>query len=163
MYILDTNFLIAINNDMSETACEEILSILLKLANQDYLKIPEEVIGELNQKKDKLSEWAQRNKKELIVKTDNILNLIPIVLDKYKEGKNNFSLDSLDLLEKRADPYIIAHALKLNATVVSDEIPCKSGDYKLQDPKNRKIPDICGALGVSYIKNLQFLWYISRL
>jgi hypothetical protein len=164
MYVLDSNFLIIMKNDMPVDSAEhtDFWELLLRLAQKDYLKLPEMVIEEITKGSDSLAEWVKANKKDLIIKTDAIYEKLPIVLAEYEKGINGMPLDNLDLLDTNADPYVISHALALNAIVVSSEKPCK-GDYLQMSPKNRKIPDVCNALGIKCIPNLKFLLIIAKL
>ena len=162
MYIIDSSFLINLNHEIPFDSNDELWILILQLAKKDYLKLPEKVIEELEKGSDSLANWAHDNKKFLSLKTDDVFELLPEVLTKYQEGQERFPLTDLDFLESIADPYVIAHALKLNATVVSGERPC-IGNYLTQRPKNRKIPDICSACSVNYLNGTKFLVQIAKL
>ncbi len=162
MYIIDSNFLININREIPVDIHDDLWDLILHLAQTNYLKVPERVIDELEKGSDNLAIWVKTNKKDLIVKTDDIFSELPIVLLKYQEGKEAIPLDELDILESIADPYVIAHAIKLGGTVVSSERPCK-GNYITQNPKNRKIPDICSACSINCITGMKFLVQIAKL
>lgn len=162
MFILDANFLINVNREIPADSGDEFWDKLLVLAEQEYLKVPETVIVELERGNDALGTWIKANKKVLIIKTSDIYDKLSEVLSEYTKGYKGMPLDDLDQLSAVADPYVIAHALQLNATVVTSEVPCR-GDYLTQAPKNRKIPDICNALGVDTIKTLVFFRNVSML
>ncbi len=162
MYIIDSSFLINLHREIPFNSKDELWVLILELAKNDYLKLPEKVIEELERGSDNLAVWAHNNKKILCLKTDEIFEFLPEVLTKYQEGQENFPLTDLDFLESIADPYVIAQALKLHATVVSGERPCL-GNYLTQRPKNRKIPDICAACSIDYMNGTKFLVQIAKL
>lgn len=162
MYIIDSNFFIRLNREIPCDSNDELWGLILGLAKSDYLKVPEKVIEELVRGTDNLANWIRDNKRDLWVRTEGVFDVLPDVLNKYQEGQENFLLDDLDYLEGIADPYVIAHALKIDGVVVSSEQPCR-GDYKTQRPKNRQIPDICSACSVGFITGMKFLVQIAKL
>lgn len=162
MYIIDSSFLVNLNHEIPFDSDDELWALILELAKKDYLKLPEKVIEELERGSDNLATWAHNNKKDLCIKTSNIFEVFPEVLTKYQEGQESFPLTDLDYLESIADPYVIALALKMHATVVSGERPCL-GNYLTQRPKNRKIPDICSACAVDHMNGTKFLVQIAKL
>lgn len=162
MYIIDTNFLININREIPVDIQDDLWNLILHLARTNYLKIPEKVIDELEKGSDGLAPWVKTYKKDLIIKTDDVFDVLEYVLSKYQEGHAAIPLDELDMLESIADPYVIAHAIKLGAIVVSSERPCK-GNYLTQKPKNRQIPDICCACSIPCMTGMKFLVQIAKL
>lgn len=162
MYIIDSNFLINLNREIPFDSKDELWVLILELAKDNYLKLPEKVIEELEKGSDDLATWAHEHKKDLYIKTEDVFDALPDVLSKYQEGQEEFPLTDVDMLDKKADPYVIAHALKLGATVVSSEQPCR-GNYLTQKPKNRQIPDICSACSVECMKGMRFLVQIAKM
>lgn len=105
-----------------------------------------EVLIELEAHEDRLLDWAQEQ--ELInffIELDN---------DVQKNAKKILASHSnlLDLRKRKssADAFIIALAMNLGFTVVTEELP--SGG-----PQKSKIPDVCDAYNIRCINLLQML------
>ena len=112
--------------------------------------IPEKVFKEIKDGNDGLD--------ELILTLDNIIHQptkgclpnLPNVLKAY----GTLTETDLEIINRNADPYVIAHAIELGATVVTNEVrePGRTA------PRNKKIPDICDCLGVNYMRYPHFIW-----
>lgn len=87
--------------------------------------------------------------------TSSALPHLPQILAAYGE-MNEIDLEELD---KKADPYSIAHAVALRATVVTNEVS-RPGRSK---PLKKQIPDICSILHVPCIRYPRFLWDMGRM
>lgn len=161
MYILDTNFLITANQHMPIDSGHELWDKLIELSKQDVIKIPEEVLKELGAGNDNISTWVNENYDSLVLKTSDSLEFLPVVMTEYERGADNIFQEDIDFLDRVADPYIIAHALALGATIVTGEI-YKSDNYIQKRPRNRKIPEICSGLKIECIGNFKFLWDIKN-
>ncbi len=151
MYILDSDFLIHAYRDDFPPNGEHssFWNWLDNIGGHEGIIIPESVIDELNKKTDGLSNFLKQYPNFIIESTTNCLTALPTVLSTY----GHLSDVDLETLEKRADPYIISHAMILGSTVVSGEVskPARIGI-------NKKIPDICDVLGVSFESYPSFLW-----
>lgn len=156
MYIFDTNSLIhAYRDDFPPLGKHNgFWDWLDNIAKHDGILIPEKVFEELSKKTDGLSEFLNKHPKFLREPTINCLTKLPQVLSEY----GSLSDVDLEILEKKADPYVISHAFTLKATVVSSEVsgPNKQGI-------NKKIPDICQSLNVSFESYPGFLWRMRGL
>ena len=91
------------------------------------------------------------------IRRENIASALPHlsnVLAAYGE------MDDVDMetLDRKADPYLIAHAIGLQATVVTNEVP-RPG---ITTPVSKKIPDICSVIGVPCVRYPRFLWNMGR-
>ncbi len=124
------------------------------IGEQEGIIIPEKVFEELSNKTDGLSKFLTKQPNLKNEPTINCLSILPQVLSTYGE----LSDVDIEKLEKKADPYVISHALELNATVVSSEV---SEPYKIG--VNKKIPDICDTLDVSFESYPSFLWRMRGL
>lgn len=162
MFVIDSNFLIYMNKEIPANSGDELWDKLLILSRQDYLKIPEKVIEELERGTDELADWIKANKRDLILRTVDAADSLAVVMSEYAKGVGNVPFDDLDALDKIADPYVIAHALQVGGTVVTSEVFSR-GNYLTKAPKNRKIPDICNSLKIPVIKSLIFFRDISRI
>ncbi len=101
-----------------------------------------EVFEELVRQDDELKDWIKSYKDDLIVDSDDYDVRIPDVLACY--GAKG-PLTEADFQQMGADPYLIACALHLGFTLVTEEVsrPKSIG-------ANRKIPDICNDLSVQW-------------
>ncbi|MFH0768090.1 MAG: DUF4411 family protein [Chloroflexota bacterium] len=151
MYIIDSDSLIhAYRDDFPPKGDHSnFWTWLDNIGNHEGIIIPEKVIEELNRKTDGLCDFLKKYPNLKTEPTVNCLAILPKVL--YVYG----SLSDVDLerLERKADPYVISHAMTLKATVISSEV---SQPYKIG--VNKKIPDICGALNVLFESYPRFLW-----
>ena len=116
--------------------------------------VPQSVIEEISKGNDGLHNLVSTLKHVTKEPTAACLQHITAVMKAY--GK----LTDIDLetIARKADPYIVAHAIQLNATVVTNEIPAPN-----RLAANRKIPDICSALHVPCIRYPRFLWDMRGL
>lgn len=117
------------------------------------IRIPEAVFDEIKHGDDDLWSWLYDRRDIFFIPTRDCLSVLPIVLDAY----GPLSDVDLEALNGKADPFLIAHATALNATVVTNEF----SHPHATSPLNKKIPDICGFLGVSCIHYPRYLWEMS--
>lgn len=64
----------------------------------------------------------------------------------------------LEILEKKADPYLVAHGFGLQAIVVTNEV----SQPTIINPVKKKVPDICSMMGVACIRYPRFLWEMQK-
>lgn len=117
------------------------------------IRVPEAVLDELGVKLDEVFQWVNGRKDVFLLRTNDALPYLRRVLDSYGIITD---LD-LEMLDGKADPYVVAHALALGAIVVSNEIS-RPGATTIN---NKKIPDICDDLDIRYIRYPRFLWDMS--
>jgi len=122
---------------------------LTELVAAGQIKSSEEVYIEIEAKDDTLHSWIKERKKDLLVPLDEEIQTIatellsdhPRLVDTLK-GRS------------QADPFVIATAERLGATVVTGE----RSSHNLAKPK---IPDVCHARGkvrcISFLEMLQEL------
>lgn len=125
------------------------------LAQSFDILIPNSVLEEIKAGNDGLAGLLKKLNHLKYLSTEDSLKHIPNVLKGYG------TLTDLDLetIGAKADPYIIAHAIELKATVVTNEIPEPSRTA----PRNKKIPDICSVLGVIWVRYPHFIWEMRGL
>lgn len=104
----------------------------------------EEVYVELQKKADELHDWVKDRKQMLIPLTEEIQRRAASLLGEYPR-----LVDTLRGRSK-ADPFVIATAMELDAVIVTGEI--LTG--KMDKPR---IPDICQVKGVRCITFLQLI------
>jgi hypothetical protein len=152
MYLFDADSLILANrHDFPiQTDPGTFWGFLENMGNQGQIRIPEAVFDEIGRRDDDLSNWLSLRRPIFLVPTIDALPHIRQVLDAYGP------LTDVDLeeLNEKADPYLVAHALVLGATVVTNE----ASHPNTTSPLNKHIPDICSCLGVTCIRYPRFLW-----
>lgn len=120
------------------------------MGNQGKIRIPEAVFDEIGRGKDSLSRWLSSRRNIFLIPTNDALSRIQQVMNAY----GSMTDIQLEQLNGKADPYLVAHALVIGATVVTNELSSPG----TTSPLNKKIPDICSCLDVSCIRYPRFLW-----
>ncbi len=164
-YILDTNIILAIKNKSFpfDDNNMDFWNFLLELAQQNYFKLPEKVIDELESGTDPLGMWIASNKADFKIATLSVLtnSSLTRVLTLYDSVRGTpLTEEEQDYLDRCANPYIIAHALTENSIVVTAEV--MGGIDRNMNIKKIKIPLVCQRLGVPYISELRFMWELSQ-
>lgn len=150
MYVLDTDILATANRrDFPLTPKHEFWEWLVALGSKGELVVPEAVYNEIGRGDDELPSWLNENKKIFFRPTEEAIKNLPIVVATYG---NPMPENTLELLG--ADPYVIAHAYAIGATVLSNESP-RPGAVA---PKNKKIPSICKILNIPCQSLSRFIW-----
>lgn len=149
-YCLDTNVLIqAWQKYYSPTYCPGYWDILNQLGKQGRIFLPEEVSAEILKTDDDLAEWLKSSNIPIISITEEVtvnLGKIYSTDPKHKLLVDNKKGRSL------ADPWVIAHAMKEGATVVT-----KEEKITRLDSKTVKIPNVCENMGVRCIDDYQMI------
>lgn len=157
IYCLDANVLIqAWQKYYAPEICPDYWDILNELGKQKRIFIPEEVRNEIivtddkEKTEDDLSKWLKRSSipvrkptESVIICWQNILQANPL----HKMLVDNVKGRSI------ADPWIISHALDINAIVVTKESPIKSPNAK----KPVTIPNVCDNMGIRWIDDFTFV------
>jgi|WetSurMetagenome_2_1015567.scaffolds.fasta_scaffold65424_3 hypothetical protein len=120
------------------------------LASTYDIVIPESVLKELREGNDGLFEMINQLGNLKFPPTQDSLIQLPNVLQAYGQLTE---LD-LEIIGNKADPFLVAHGLVLDGTVVTNEIP----EPGRTAPRNKKIPDICSILHVNWTRYPHFLW-----
>lgn len=149
-YCLDTNVLIqAWQKYYSPKICPDYWNLLDSLGTQDIIFMPEMVYDEIVRTDDDLSRWLKKSKIP-IKKIDE--GVTKCLKDIYSADPNHKFLVDNTKARSLADPWVIAHALKENAIVVTkEEKVTKSNTTKI------KIPNVCDKMNVSWINDFQLI------
>lgn len=148
-YCLDTNALIQPwNSYYSMKLCPDYWSILDQLAHRKLIFCTTEVHREISRIDDELSKWIKLRSHLFRDVSDGVQQRLREVLQKFPRLVDSTKDRSM------ADPWVIAHALAENATVVTKERASES-------PKRIKIPDVCDHFGVRWINDFQFVTEIG--
>lgn len=150
IYCLDANVLIeAWQKYYSPKFCPDYWNILNVLGEKQIIFIPEAVRDEIARVEDELSIWLKdcfipihKIDEQVIANWQKILNSD----DSHKQLVDNIKGRSL------ADPWVIAHAMKYNATVVT-----KENKTTALNSKRIKIPNVCDNMGIRWINDFELI------
>jgi predicted nucleic acid-binding protein len=149
-YCLDANVLIqAWQKYYNPKFCPDYWDILIELGKQDKIFIPELVYEEITRTEDDLSRWVKASKipiKKISEPVTICLQKIYAVNPVHKNLVDNISGRSL------ADPWVIAHSLHENATVVT-----KEEKITALNSKRIRIPNVCDNMGLRWMNDFQFI------
>lgn len=146
-YCLDANVLIqAWQKYYNPKFCLDYWNILIELGKNAKIFIPELVYEEIVRTEDDLSQWLKASKIPIAKITEPVTKHIRKILQDYPLLVDNTKARSL------ADPWVIAHALNDNATVVT-----KEEKVTALNTKKIKIPNVCDNIGIRWISDFQFI------
>jgi len=150
IFCLDTNVLIqAWQNYYSPLFCPDYWDILNQLGKKGSIFIPQAVYDEVERTDDELLEWLKSSSipiKRMDGAVTNCLQEIYLKNELHKYLVDNTKQRSL------ADPWVIAHAIKEKATVVT-----KDEKVTALNSKRIKIPNVCDNMGIRWINDFQFI------
>ena len=150
IYCIDANILIqAWQKYYSPEICPSYWKILNDLGKKGIIFIPESVFEEIEKGEDNLFEWL-KNSDIPIKKIDG--EVTRCLKHIYSSNPNHKYLVSSNGIHSKADPWVIAHAMKENAIVVTKEIK-----DSFRKPTKIKIPHVCDNMNVSWIDDFEFI------
>jgi predicted nucleic acid-binding protein len=149
-YCLDANVLIqAWQKYYSPKFCPDYWKILNELGKNGKIFIPELVYVEIIRTEDDLSKWLKESK----IPIHKISEPVTICLKKiYAADPAHKNLVDNTKARSLADPWVIAHALHENATVVT-----KEEKVTALNSNKIKIPNVCDNMGIRWINDFQFI------
>jgi hypothetical protein len=148
MYLLDANVFIFAKRDYYPfDRVPEYWEWLVHNAQNDQLKMPQQIWDELQEQDDELQEWVQKHRDALIFAGQGYDGRVPEVLERYA-----VSLTEVEIEQLGADPFLIAAALEHRCEVVSKEIS-RPGAQRA----NRKVPDVCNEFGIRCINDHELI------
>jgi len=146
-YCLDANVLIqAWQKYYNPKFCPDYWKVLTELGKNERIFIPELVYEEIIRTEDDLSKWLKGSKIPINKINEQITIHIRKILENYPMLVDNTKARSL------ADPWVIAHALKEKATVVT-----KEEKVTALNSNKIKIPNVCDNMGIRWINDFQFI------
>lgn len=148
-YCLDANVLIqAWQKYYSPKFCPDYWKILNKLGEENRIFIPQDVYDEIEHAEDELTKWL----KESDISVKKISGPVTECLKKIYAA-NVLHTNLVDNIKQRskADPWVIAHALYENASVVTKEVRTTATTSRI------KIPDVCVNMGIRCIDDFQMI------
>ena len=149
-YCLDANVLIqAWQKYYSPRFCPEYWNILNEFGRKDRIFLPQNVFEEITRTEDELTEWLKKSKIP-ILEVDGIV--AECLRDIYAANPLHQYLIDNTKQRSLADPWVIAHALKEKACVVTKE-------EKVTTPNTTriKIPNVCDNMNLRWINDFQFI------
>lgn len=149
-YCLDANVLIqAWQKYYSPKICPSYWDLLDSLGTQNIIFMPEIVYDEIVRTDDDLSKWLKSSKIP-IRKIDE--QVTKCLRDIYSADPNHKYLVDNTKARSLADPWVIAHALRENAIVVT-----KEEKVTALNSNKIKIPNVCDKMNVSWINDFQLI------
>src|SRR5690606_32144542 len=143
-YCLDANVLIqAWQKYYNPKFCPEYWNVLIELGKLGQIFIPELVYEEITRTEDDLTVWLKGSN----IPIRKISEPVTLCLQKiYAADPNHIHL--IDNIKGRslADPWVIAHALHEDATVITKEEKITA----INSPRI-KIPNVCDNMGIRWI------------
>ena len=147
-YCLDANVLItAWQGYYSPEICKSYWDTLKGLGDKGLLFIAEEVFDEILKTEDELSKWVKAGNLP-VEKTDS--SVIQCLKTIYSTNPVHEKLVDSTRNRSLADPWVIAHAMRHNACVVTKEAKITTSPSKV------KIPNVCENMGVRWIDDFKF-------
>ncbi len=150
VYCLDANVLIqAWQKYYSPKFCPDYWNVLVTLGTQGIVFLPEAVFDEVARAEDELSAWLKDSK--LPVKPDDHQVAECLKSIYAKDPVPKYLVDNTRQ-RSLADPWVIAHAMNENATVVTQEVK-----VTVPGSKRIKIPNVCENMGIRCINDFQLI------
>ena len=154
IYCIDANVLIqAWQSYYSPKVCPSYWDVLNELGKRGVIFIPEVVYEEIEKGEDDLYEWLKKSDIPIKKIDGTVTNCLK---DIYATNPNHKYLVSSNGIHSKADPWVIAHAIKENAIVVTKE----KKDYIKKQTKI-KIPHVCENMNVKWIDDFEFIQYLN--
>jgi len=149
-YCLDTNVLIqAWQKYYSPKYCLDYWSVLNNLGKQGIIFISKMVYDEIDKTDDDLSKWLKKSDIPVLKIDGQVTECLTKIYETNPVHKN-----LVDNIKQRslADPWVIAHALKENACVVTKEVK-----ETASNSTRIKIPNVCDNMKISCINDFQMI------
>jgi len=150
-YILDTNvFIEPWGKYYSPRFCTGYFECLNKLGLQGTIAIPQMVQNEVTKVEDNLSHWLLNESQIPVLNiTESVQKALRSI---YNYDSRHVRLTDTSKSRSMADPWVIAHAIVENATVVS-----KEDKVMTKGSKKVRIPNVCENMGIRCIHDFDFI------
>lgn len=152
LFLLDTDVLIVAKNLYYQMdRVPQFWAWILHHANYGRIKIPTAAIDEILRGKDELVQWVTSNRPTLELNEEvDAQDWSQTLTAGY--GYASDEAAQHDFVDKRADPFLVALALKdssLRRVVTLEKAP--TAPNNLPNPINRKIPTVCDILNIEHM------------
>ncbi len=155
-YCLDSNVLIqAWQKYYAPSICPDYWQVLNQLGNKGIIFLPEEVREEIVKTDDELANWLKDSSIPIYKTDQKVISCWQKILQ--KDPLHQFLVDNIKG-RSLADPWVISHAMKMNATLVTKE----SKETAL-NTRRIKIPNVCDNMGVRWIDDFDFIREVNIL
>jgi len=153
LYLLDANVLIDANRDYYPIErVPEFWEWLVNMGENNNVKIPIEVLEELKEGDDILSDWVKdiNISNALLLQEEAVVSSVSHVID--NGYVNDLTDDEIEKIGR--DPFLISYALidRTNRCLVTTE---NSKPSRIR--ANRHIPDVCNSVSVNCCNTFEFL------
>jgi rRNA-processing protein FCF1 len=149
-YCLDANVLIqAWQKYYAPSICPTYWDILNDFGKADKIFIPELVYEEITRTEDDLSGWLKSSDVPIRKIDEDVTKCLQ---DIYNSNPNHKFLVDNTRQRSMADPWVIAHAIKEGAVVVT-----KEEKVTALNSKKIKIPNVCENMKVDWINDFQLV------
>ncbi|PRP68116.1 DUF4411 family protein [Nonlabens agnitus] len=150
VYCIDANILIqAWQKYYSPEICPSYWEILNDLGRKGIIFIPQLVYEEIGKGEDNLFDWLKNSDIPIKKIDEEVTSCLKSI---YASDSSHKYLVSSNGIHSLADPWVIAHAIKENATVVTKEIK-----DQFKKPTKIKIPHVCDNMNVKWIDDFEFI------
>lgn len=148
IYCLDTNvFIEAWNKYYHKDFAGDYWRKLDDLAKAEVIFATEEVKREIDKIDDALKEWLRGREYFFRKIDDKVQECLEQV---FHDPKHHRLVDSTKQ-RSIADPWVIAHAMAMDAVVVTKE------QFETNQTKRIKIPNVCEAMGIEWIDDFEMV------
>lgn len=150
VYCIDANILIqAWQKYYSPEICPSYWDVLNELGRRGIIFIPELVYEEIKKGEDDLFEWLKKSDIPIKKIDGQVTHCLKQI---YESNPKHKFLVSSNGIHSLADPWVIAHAIKEKAIVVTKE----TKDFFKKQTKI-KIPHVCENMKVDWIDDFEFI------
>ena len=150
IYCLDSNVLIqAWQKYYSPQYCPTYWDVLNQLGAEKRIFVPDLVFKEITRTDDGLSDWLKTSDIAVSPITASVTTALRSI---YETDPNHKHLVDARRGRSLADPWVIAHAIDQNATVVTKEELITAANKK-----RIKIPNVCDNMDVRWINDFEMI------
>ena len=154
-YCLDANVLIqGWQKYYSPKLCPSYWEVLNKLGEENRIFIPRSVYDEITRTEDDLKKWISGCSIPVLDIDGAVANCLQ---DMYNANPLHRLLVDNTRRRSLADPWVIAHAMKEKACVVTKEEKITSSTTKI------RIPNVCENMGILCINDFDFVAEVGIL
>ena len=155
-YCLDANVLIqAWQKYYSPKICPNYWDILNHLGQNNKIFLPQMVYEEITRTDDDLAKWLKSSSIPQIKIDEQVANCLKSI---YAANPSHIQLVDNTKQRSLADPWVIAHAMKESAVIVTKEEKVTAlNSIKV------KIPNVCENMGIRYINDFEFIEEIGLI
>ena len=149
-YCLDANVLIqAWQKYYSPKICPNYWDILNQLGQNNKIFLPQMVYEEITRTDDDLAKWLKSSSIPEIKIDEQVANCLKSI---YAANPSHIQLVDNTKQRSLADPWVIAHAMKESAVIVT-----KEEKVTALNSTKVKIPNVCENMGIRYINDFEFI------